>query len=190
MVTKFKYGVILAMGTLFLTMCAKIYIPLQIPITMHTVAILLIAFLCSRSTAIQIVMLYLILVALGLPVLSSSRSGMTVLFGPTGGYLFGFLLCVHAISMMKQFFGSAPSWRYIVYGIVGTLLILLSGSIWLSYFIGVKEAILKGFVPIVIPGMLKAFFAYILFSVFKTTHKALTGYSQRKTTSRFSQSKD
>lgn len=71
--------------------------------------------------------LYLALGALGLPVFAGGNAGLAVLMGPTGGFLFGYLLMVSAIGFIT---GKAkPS-------IVISLLALAAGNI-LLYAVGV-----------------------------------------------------
>jgi|SRR5690554_3676508 len=73
------------------------------------------------------VTLYLCLGALGLPVFSGGTSGLGVLFGPTGGFLFGYLPMAASVGFISN--KGKPS-------VVKNLLALVAGNI-LLYAVGV-----------------------------------------------------
>lgn len=80
----------LALSVAFLTISSWITIPIgPIPVTLQTLAIALCGALLKREGVIA-VLIYL-LTGLLAPVFSSFRAGPAALFGPTGGYLFGFV---------------------------------------------------------------------------------------------------
>ncbi|MGQ4823869.1 biotin transporter BioY, partial [Enterococcus faecalis] len=63
-----------------------------VPLTGQTFAIGLTATFLGRKLGLISVGVYLLLGLIGLPVFSGMTGGIAVLFGPTGGYLIGFLL--------------------------------------------------------------------------------------------------
>ena len=63
-----------------------------VPLTGQTFAIGLTATFLGRKLGLISVVVYLLLGLIGLPVFSGMTGGIAVLFGPTGGYLIGFLL--------------------------------------------------------------------------------------------------
>lgn len=82
-----------ALACALIAACAWITIPLpiNIPITLQTMAVLFCAGLLGTKRGVAAVVVYLLLGLCGVPVFSSFRSGPSVLLGPTGGYLIGFL---------------------------------------------------------------------------------------------------
>lgn len=62
-----------------------------VPLTGQTFAIGLTATFLGRKLGLISVVVYLLLGLIGLPVFSGMTGGIAVLFGPTGGYLIGFL---------------------------------------------------------------------------------------------------
>lgn len=62
-----------------------------VPITAQSLGIMLCGTILGRRDAALAVLLYLLLAAIGLPVLAGGRGGLGVFFGPTGGYLIGFV---------------------------------------------------------------------------------------------------
>lgn len=77
------------------------------------------------------VVLYLFLGALGLPVFSGG-GGLAQLAGPTGGYLFGYLLGVVAGGAVGRA-GRGAVWSSVVAVILCGVLIYLPGVVWLRY---------------------------------------------------------
>lgn len=73
-----------------------------VPFTLQTFAMVF-AFLALRpKEALASIAIYLLMGAVGLPVFSSMRGGIGVLAGPTGGFLWGFLLgALVAIAFLK-----------------------------------------------------------------------------------------
>src|SRR6187402_2226451 len=95
----------LVLGAALLTAaCAQISFPVPgspVPVTGQTFAVLLTgAALGARRGALG----QLLYVALGLalPFYSDGASGPDVLFGATGGYLFGFILAGYAVGRMAE----------------------------------------------------------------------------------------
>ncbi|MBD3263593.1 MAG: biotin transporter BioY [Candidatus Omnitrophica bacterium] len=70
----------------------RFYLPFTpVPVTLQTLVVCLsIVFLKQKAPLSQLI--YLTLGIAGFPVFSGGASGILYLFGPTGGYLFGFLL--------------------------------------------------------------------------------------------------
>jgi len=87
-------------------LCVSSYIVLPLPFTpivlsLHTVMINIIGLMLKPKNAACTVGIYLLMGLIGLPVFSGGTAGPGKLFGPTGGFYFGFLLAVIAISILK-----------------------------------------------------------------------------------------
>lgn len=81
------------------------YLIIPLPFTpivfsMHTVIVNLIGLILKPKHAAYTILIYLIMGLIGLPVFSSGAAGPEKLFGPTGGFYFGFLFSVIAISAL------------------------------------------------------------------------------------------
>jgi biotin transport system substrate-specific component len=63
-----------------------------VPITLQVFAVALAAMLLPAEWAATAMGVYLVLGAIGVPVYAHGTAGMGVLLGPTGGYIFGFVL--------------------------------------------------------------------------------------------------
>jgi biotin transport system substrate-specific component len=62
-----------------------------VPITAQTLGVMLAGLLLGSRNGLLAVMLFLFVVALGAPVLSGGRGGLGVFFGPTVGFLIGWI---------------------------------------------------------------------------------------------------
>ncbi len=81
----------IALAAALTAVCAWISVPAPVPFTLQTFAVFaLVLILGGRDSAVAI-LVYLFLGAVGLPVFAGFKGGPGVLFGPTGGYLWGFL---------------------------------------------------------------------------------------------------
>ena len=70
-------------------------------LSLQTLAVGIIALILSPGQCAWAMVLYLLMGAVGLPVFSGGSAGVGKLFGPTGGYYFGFLISAVAVSFLK-----------------------------------------------------------------------------------------
>jgi biotin transport system substrate-specific component len=143
-------------GVALLFAGAQLSIPLKpIPITLHTVAVLLIGLTYKPREAFASVSSYLFLGALGAPVFAAYNGGLIYMLGKTGGYLAGFLVAVMVISWLQQSM-KRRLLQTLLLSVIGHGIIFAMGVGWLATFIGLKSAIAFGFMPFIIPGLIKA----------------------------------
>jgi len=114
---------------------AQLAVPTQpVPFTVQTMLVLLSgAFLGSRKAAYSQI-LYLTIGALGFPVFAGFSFGVAKLFGPTGGYLLAFPFAAFLTGYILE--RKSNSFLILLSFITGELLILLSGALYLSIFMG------------------------------------------------------
>ena len=68
-------------------------IPLgPVPLTLQTMLVALAGLILGPRNAVLAFLLYLLAGMLGMPVFAVGKAGLGVLFGPTGRYLFGFII--------------------------------------------------------------------------------------------------
>ncbi len=82
----------ISMCSAFMSVAAWISIPFAVNFTLQIFVVFLICLLFDFKKSLASILMYLVLGVCGLPVFSGFGSGIGVLFGPTGGYLLGFLL--------------------------------------------------------------------------------------------------
>ncbi|MDE5599220.1 MAG: biotin transporter BioY [Lachnospiraceae bacterium] len=94
----------IALCVTILSISSSLVIPLPftpIVLSMHTVMVNLIGLLLKPKHAAYTILVYLLMGLIGLPIFSGGTAGPGKLFGPTGGFYFGFLFAVILISMFK-----------------------------------------------------------------------------------------
>ncbi len=107
---------------------AYIAIPIgPVPIVLQNMFVLLAAIILGPSWGLACIGVYLLLGLLGLPVFAGGMSGIGRIFGPTGGYLLGYLPAVWVTGIISKGLG---------YRFSGNLLALLTGSM-IVYAVGV-----------------------------------------------------
>ncbi len=143
-------------GAALLCATSQIEIPLQpVPVTLQTVAVMLIGLTYSPRRAVEAIGLWIALAAAGLPVLAEFSGGLVKLMGPTGGYIAGFVIAVYLMATLKQKF-SLNSWQSdVLLTLLGTLIVFTTGVLWLSHLIGWSNAFYHGIAPFILPGIVK-----------------------------------
>jgi len=135
-------GIVLA-GSALVAVCAHIAIPLYftpVPLTLQTLAVLLLGLLLSPRLAAATLCAYLVEGALGLPVFAPSPlalSGIAHLFGPTGGYLLAYPLAAATASFLWHRTGWNTRRGFtsvLLSAAAGSLPILALGALWLGVF--------------------------------------------------------
>ena len=71
-----------------------------VPITLQTLCVMLAGLFLKPKQAAYAVLLFLFVVCLGAPFLSGGRGGLGVLFGPSAGFLFGWVLGAWLVSLI------------------------------------------------------------------------------------------
>jgi biotin transport system substrate-specific component len=107
--------------------------------------------------------LYLFVGAIGLPVFSGGRGGIAHFFGPTGGYLFGYLLAAWLTGFISERSRGLLFWE--ILGVaMGSLLIYGLGVPWLKMVTQMPwpKAFIVGMAPFLIGDAVKASVALIL----------------------------
>ena len=121
----------IAICVALLSVSAYISIPLPFTaamLTALTVVVNLVAFVLTPKQAFLTLAVYILLGTAGLPIFVGGMGGPGKLFGPTGGFIFGYLLAVPLMSLLK---GKTPDFkRYMAVAVfIGMPVIYIGGSI-------------------------------------------------------------
>lgn len=103
-----------------------------VPISFTNLAIYLTAFILGWKRGTLSYLIYLFLGLVGLPIFSNFSGGPSKLFGPTGGYLIGFILMAFISGLFIEFFNGNVS-MYILGLMLASAANYLLGTAWLSY---------------------------------------------------------
>ena len=142
-------------GSFLLAISSKVQIPLTpVPVTLQTLVLLVMSMFLGWRGAVGATSLYLFQGAIGLPVFAHG-GGFIILFGPTGGYLFGFLIASLVVGYLAEKGWDKSVVLTFTSMTIGTLIIYLFGVIWLSYLKDLNTALVFGLLPFITPDILK-----------------------------------
>lgn len=148
----------LGVANLLIIVCSQVRIPLPftpVPITGQTFAVLLLGALLGSRYGTAVVAAYVCQGALGLPVFAGWKGGMVALFGPTGGYIVGFIPAAFIVGRLLEG-GFCKRWSTTLLAlIVGNATIYAFGLPWLAFFIGWEKVLQMGLLPFVPGDLLK-----------------------------------
>lgn len=120
-----------ALFAALIALCAQLQLPLPaLPVNMALFAVLLCGMLCPVRGSLASVSVYLAIGCCGVPVFSGFMGGPAVLFGPHGGYLFGYLAAAALCSALSHRFGRSL-WPRALCGMGGALVCSALGMPWM-----------------------------------------------------------
>ncbi len=132
---------------------AYIMVPIPpVPITLQTLFLYLAGALLGGRLAALSQVVYITIGIIGLPVFAGGKGGLGILFGPTGGYLIGFIPAAYLIGKWNELLKKPSSIHLALSMAVGTLLIYLLGVPQLSLVakLGLGKAVAVGALPFLI----------------------------------------
>lgn len=157
-----------AMMTALIVICSWVYIPIgNIPVTLQTFAVCVAVGIFGMKKGTLSVAVYLILGILGLPVFSFFKGGIGALFGATGGYTIGFVLCAFVSGFIISKSKKIP---VMIMGFaIGLIVCYAVGTLWFL-FVYMKDTGAQGLVtaltacvfPFVIPDIIKIVLAAVV----------------------------
>ncbi|RJX25492.1 MAG: biotin transporter BioY [Dethiobacter sp.] len=134
----------IAMMAALTSALSYVFIPLPfspVPVTGQTLGVMLSGALLGSKKGALSQFIYLLMGAIGLPVFAGGFSGIGVLFGPTGGYLWGFIAGAFVIGWLIER-QREPRWLYNIAAVT-------FGGIFVVYFFGVTQlALVTGMGPV------------------------------------------
>jgi len=119
-----------------LCVCSQIQIPIPpVPISLALLAVHLAGALLGSRWGAAAVGAYVLLGAAGVPVFAGFAGGVSVLFGPTGGFLAGYVLCAWIVGRLTA--RSGFSRRSLLFSMtIGTLFCYVPGAAWFMLVTG------------------------------------------------------
>jgi biotin transporter BioY len=156
------YDAIMVIGGSFLVGLSaqvKVYLPFGlVPITAQTFAVLVLGALLGSRRAGLTMLFYLVEGALGLPVFAAGV-GLPVLFGPTGGYLVGFVPAAYLVGRLAELGWDRKIITAVAAMIAGDAVLLLFGFAWLATLTNIRTAFVTGLWPFIVGDILKVMLA-------------------------------
>lgn len=161
-----RMTVYVAVFTALIIIGGYISVPIPVgpvPIVLADFFVMLTGLFLGFRYGLITVLLYVVLGVIGLPVFSSGGAGLVVLFGPTGGFIFGYILAVISISLISEK-GNLSIIKNLTALIVGNILLYAIGVPWLKVVTKMSwsAAIVVGFIPFIIGIVIKIVVAVII----------------------------
>ena len=135
--------------------CSWISIPIpgtSVPINLATFAVILAGLMLGSRDG-----------AIGVPVFHSFTGGMGIVFGPTGGFLIGYIaLAFFAGLAAKE--SEHPVRNYILFTVIGEVVLYALGSAWFIFQAGsnIQTALMACVVPFLPGDAVKMVLAYLV----------------------------
>jgi biotin transport system substrate-specific component len=154
--------VLIAAGAALTAVAAQIAVPLwPVPITGQTLAVLIVGSSLGALRGALSMVLYAVLGIIGLPVFSDQTHGVSVVLGPTGGYIVGFILAAALTGWLAQ-----RNWDHRILGAIasfaaGTVVTFAIGLPWLAVVLHLNlvQTLEGGLYPFILGGIIKALLA-------------------------------
>lgn len=140
-----------------MTAGAYISIPVgPVPIVLQNMFVFLAGLLLGSRWGLASVGVYLLAGACGLPVFAGGMGGIGRIFGPTGGYLIGYLPAVFIIGYISEKGNHRIPWD-IAGMLIGTIVLYACGVTWLKTLTGMPwpKAFAVGMLPFLVGDALK-----------------------------------
>lgn len=156
--------VLIAAGAALTALAAQLSVPIwPVPVTGQTLAVLLVGSALGAARGALSMALYAVLGIVGLPVFSDASSGWSVIAGPTGGYIVGFIAAAALTGWLAQAQWDRKVLRAFLAFVAGTLVTFAIGLPWLSIALGslglpndLAATLDSGLYPFIVGGVVKA----------------------------------
>ncbi len=155
MTNRLKSIIRIAVMTALISALSPLSIPIGVvPVSLSTFIIMIASFILNPVESLISVIMYIVLGAMGLPIFSSFTGGLAKLFGPTGGYIFGYIF----IPLPFFFINDRENVLLNVLALlIGNILLYILGTLWLKFYLnlGMMDALMMGVIPFLLTDLLK-----------------------------------
>jgi biotin transport system substrate-specific component len=126
-------AILIATGALFIYLTSLVVVPHDpIPWTGQTFGVLMVGGALGLRRGLLAVALYVLLGYVGLPFFAEGRSGASVILGPSGGYLIGFIVAGGVVGRLAELGWDRRLGGAIVMMLIGSAIIYAIGLPWLA----------------------------------------------------------
>jgi biotin transport system substrate-specific component len=163
-IEKLRWMVLASLMAALTAVGAYIHVPIgPVPIVLSTLFVLLSGLLLGSRWGLASMCLYLFVGAIGIPVFAGGKGGVAHFLGPTGGYLFGYVLAAWLTGFIAERSRGILIFE-ILSVLMGSLAIYSLGVPWLKMVTQMSwpKTFMVGMVPFLIGDAVKASVALIL----------------------------
>jgi biotin transport system substrate-specific component len=139
-------GALILAGSVLVALSSKVQLPAwPVPMTLQPLAVLLVGMALGARRGCLALVAYLLEGAAGLPVFALPGAGLAYFAGPTAGYLLAFPLAACLVGFLAERGWDRRFMTSVAALAIGQIVILSLGSLWLSLHVGLKGALVQGF---------------------------------------------
>jgi biotin transport system substrate-specific component len=139
--TRVRHVALIAVGALFVALCAQVYIPtLPVPFTGQTFGVLLVGGALGFRRGLAALLLYLAVGAVGVPVYAEGGAGIAKLTSASGGYLIAFVVAAALVGRLAELGWDRRIGGSLAMMAIGTAIIYAIGVPWLKAVTGMPWA--------------------------------------------------
>ncbi len=149
-------------GSLLVAASAQVEVPMvPVPMSLQTLAVSAVGLAYGARLAALTLIAYLAQGAIGLPVFSGGGAGLVHLFGPTSGYLFGFVAMAWATGWLAEHGLGRGVGRLTLAALIPAAGLFVPGALWLWAItpLSLSGAVAAGVTPFLLGGLVKSVLA-------------------------------
>ena len=169
--------VLISISTALITVSSWLSLTIgPVPFTLQTMGILAVMLACGGRRGTLSILVYLALGFCGVPVFAGFKGGITVLLGPTGGFLAGFVLAgliywlLESVLFKKLMTGTVKTWIFgTLNSVIFEVVMYFTGVIWFMTVyaaqtgpVGLATVLGWCVIPFIIPDIVKLIAAVVI----------------------------
>jgi len=109
---------------------------IPVPITAQTLGVMLAGGILGARRGGLSLLLFIILIAIGAPLMAGGRGGLGVLIGPSGGYIMAWPIAAYVIGYLTESIKDRNVWKLILCNMIGSILVIYTCGITYLSIIG------------------------------------------------------
>ena len=138
-----------------LIVCSQLVVPIgPIPITLQTLAVLMMGYFLSPNSALLATSLYLLMGVAGLPVLAGFSGGFHVLLTPDFGFVIGFIPASYVQAKYLEKHSNLETKHLFISGFINFLFTYLIGLSYMAIILNIYLNNQMNFVQILMTGLI------------------------------------
>ena len=146
-----------------LIICSQLALPIgPVPITLQTLAVMMIGYLLSSRNAILATFIYLVMGLAGLPVFSAFSGGLQYVFMPSFGFVLSFIPASYLQAKYLEYYSNPEVKQLVIAGLINFSITYLIGLTYMAGILNLYMNSQMNFVGILMAGFIPFLFGDIL----------------------------